>query len=123
MRLVRHALFGALRVDGILDIDDITMPVEVQKAHEDGKTVRASYQFEIAASVRFGHALWPHLEELDRNTAASKLPGGFRPSEPAADNTHDVFHGFLHRQKTIRAGREKIGARGVDPDDWTKRSA
>ncbi len=45
-------LFGALRVDGILDIDDITLPVEVQKAHDDGKTVRASYQFEIAVSVR-----------------------------------------------------------------------
>ncbi|MDR4484322.1 MAG: hypothetical protein R3B95_14100 [Nitrospirales bacterium] len=45
-------LFGALRVDGILDIDDITLPVEVQKALDDGKTVRASYQFEIAASVR-----------------------------------------------------------------------
>ena len=45
-------LFGALRVDGILDIDDITLPLEVQKAFDEGKTVRASYQFEIAASVR-----------------------------------------------------------------------
>lgn len=45
-------LFGALRVDGILDVDDITLPVEVQKAHEEGKSVKASYQFEIAASVR-----------------------------------------------------------------------
>src|SRR4029453_16657303 len=69
--------------------------------------VAAHQLTEIAASVRFGHALWPHLEELDRDTAASKLPGGFRPSEPAADNTHDVFHGFLHRQKqSARAGRK-----------------
>src|SRR4029434_9589639 len=85
--------------------------------------VAAHQLAEIAAGVRFGHALWPHLEELDRDTAASKLPGDSRTSEHATDKTHDVFHGFLHRQKTIRAGREKIGARGVDPDDWTKRSA
>ena len=45
-------LFGELRVDGILDIDDITLPVEVQKAHDGGKKVRASYQFEVAVSVR-----------------------------------------------------------------------
>jgi len=45
-------LFGALRVDGILDIDDITLPAEVEKEFEAGKTVRASYQFEVAASVR-----------------------------------------------------------------------
>src|SRR3954447_7336944 len=35
-------LFGELRVDGILDIDDITLPAEVQKKFDDGKTVRAS---------------------------------------------------------------------------------
>ncbi len=34
-------LFGALRVDGILDIDDITLPLEVQKAFGQSKTVRA----------------------------------------------------------------------------------
>lgn len=45
-------LFGALRVDGILDIDEVILPVEVQKAFDDKKAVRASYQFEIAASVR-----------------------------------------------------------------------
>ena len=45
-------LFGTLRVDGILDIDDITLPTEVQKEFDGGKKVRASYQFEVAASVR-----------------------------------------------------------------------
>ena len=46
-------LFGALRVDGFLDIDDITLPVEVQRGTwSAGKQVRSSYQFEIAVSVR-----------------------------------------------------------------------
>ena len=45
-------LFGTLRVDGIFDIDDITLPLEVQKEFEAGKKVRAAYQFEVVASVR-----------------------------------------------------------------------
>ena len=59
----------------------------------------------------FGHALRPHLEELDSDAAASKLPGRFRAGEPAADNAHDVFHGFLHSQKkSARAGRKSARA-------------
>lgn len=45
-------LFGALRVDGILDIDDISLPLELQKAHKAKKKVKASYQFEVAVSIR-----------------------------------------------------------------------
>ncbi len=48
-------LFGSLRVDGILHIDDITLPVEIQQAYERNAKVRASYQFEIAVSVRGCH--------------------------------------------------------------------
>lgn len=49
--LVRF-LFGELRVDGILDIDELTLPVEVQQAKDSGKDVKASYQFEAVVSVR-----------------------------------------------------------------------
>ena len=45
-------LFGSLRVDGALAIDEITLPVEVQKKLDDGKSIKASYQFEVAVSVR-----------------------------------------------------------------------
>ncbi|MNX60351.1 PGAP1-like protein [compost metagenome] len=45
-------LFGALRVDGILDIDDITLPPEVQRYFEEGAEVQASYQFEVIVSIR-----------------------------------------------------------------------
>jgi hypothetical protein len=49
--LVRF-LFGSLRVDGFLDVDQITLPPEVRAQKEAGKTVRASYQFEAAVSIR-----------------------------------------------------------------------
>jgi hypothetical protein len=45
-------LFGAVRIDGILDIDDITLPREVQAEFDKGKRVLASYQFEVTVSVR-----------------------------------------------------------------------
>ena len=45
-------LFGTLRVDGILDINEISLPDKVQKKKEEGKTIRASYQFEVSVSVR-----------------------------------------------------------------------
>jgi hypothetical protein len=45
-------LFGTVRLDGILDIDDITLPADVQKEFDAGKKVCASYQFEVAVSVR-----------------------------------------------------------------------
>lgn len=73
-------LFGALRVDGILDIDDITLPVEVQKAHEDGKTVRASYQFEIAASVR-GCQWQMTRREVRENSAIFRTYGELFPGK------------------------------------------
>jgi hypothetical protein len=45
-------LFGELRVDGVLHIDELTLPIEVQKALQDGKKIKASYQFECVVSVR-----------------------------------------------------------------------
>ena len=45
-------LFGSLRVDGLLDLDEITLPPDVQKDFDKDKQIRASYQFEIAVSVR-----------------------------------------------------------------------
>lgn len=61
-------LFGALRVDGMLDIDDITLPLEVQKDFEAGKKVKASYQFEITASAR--GCLWQMTRREARENSA-----------------------------------------------------
>src|SRR5262249_12361148 len=44
-------LFGDVRADGYLDIDEVTLPPEVEKEYEAGKEIRASYLFEIAVSI------------------------------------------------------------------------
>jgi len=45
-------LFGDVRVDGRLVVEDITLPRKVRKALEDGKRVRASYHFETVVRPR-----------------------------------------------------------------------
>lgn len=103
-------LFGALRVDGILDIDDITLPVEVQKAHEEGKTVRASYQFEIAASVR-GCQWQMTRREVRENSAIFRSYGDLFPGKDrtkrAPDRTQSphLFSLFLDPSKSVKASK------------------
>ena len=45
-------LFGDVRVDIWVDVDDIRLPSEVEAAAKTGKAVNALYQFEILASPR-----------------------------------------------------------------------
>jgi hypothetical protein len=103
-------LFGALRVDGVLDIDDITLPVEVQKAHEEGKTVRASYQFEIVASVR-GCQWQLTRREVRENSAIFRSYGELFPGEDGTKRAPDraksphLFSLFLDPSKSVKASR------------------
>lgn len=49
--LVRF-LFGDVRIDGILELDNLPLPPSVQRAKDDGKEIRASYWFEARVSPR-----------------------------------------------------------------------
>lgn len=103
--LVRF-LFGALRMDGILDVDDITLPIEVKRELEAGKEVRASYQFEVAASVRGCHwqltrrearehsATFRTYDELFPGTAGTTRP-------PDRTRSPHLFSVFLDPEKSV----------------------
>ena len=103
-------LFGALRADGILDIDDITLPVEVQKAHDEGKTVRASYQFEIAASVR-GCQWQMTRREVRENSAIFRTYGELFPGKDGTKRAPDramsphLFSVFLDPRKSVKTSK------------------
>jgi hypothetical protein len=45
-------LFGNVRVDGILRVDKLTLPPEIERARKDGKKIRASYHFEVVVRTR-----------------------------------------------------------------------
>jgi hypothetical protein len=103
-------LFGALRVDGILDIDDITLPLEVQKAFDEGKTVRASYQFEIAASVR-GCQWQMTRREVRENSAIFRSYDDLFPSKegtkrlPDRSKSPQLFTVFLDPSKSVKTSK------------------
>lgn len=103
-------LFGTVRVDGILDIDDISLPAEVQKSFEDGKNVRASYQFECAASVRACH--WQITRrEVRENSAIFRsynelFPGKERAlRKPDRSRSPHLFTVFLDSNKSVKASK------------------
>lgn len=103
-------LFGAMRVDGILDIDDITLPAEVQKAHDDGKDVRASYQFEIAVSIR-GCQWQMTRREVRENSAIFRTYDQLFPGKPGTKRPPDramsphLFSAFLDPSKSVKSSK------------------
>jgi PGAP1-like protein len=103
-------LFGSLRVDGILDVDDITLPVEVQKEFEAGKTVRASYQFEIAVSVR-GCQWQMTRREVRENSAIFRSYNDLFPGKDGTQRPPDrsksphLFTVFLDPSKSVKASK------------------
>jgi pimeloyl-ACP methyl ester carboxylesterase len=103
-------LFGALRVDGILDVDDITLPLEVQKELEDGKTVRASYQFEVAASVR-GCQWQMTRREVRESSAIFRTYNDLFPGQdgtrrlPDRSKSPHLFTIFLDPNKSVKASK------------------
>jgi hypothetical protein len=100
-------LFGTLRVDGILDIDDITLPVEVQNALDEDKKVRASYQFEIAVSVR-GCQWQITRREVRENSAIFRTYDNLFPKTdgkrtPDRSQSPRLFSVFLDPKKSVKA--------------------
>lgn len=104
--LVRF-LFGNVRVDGRLDVDDITLPSEVQKAFEEGKEIKASYQFEVAVSVR-GYQWQLTRREVRENSAIFRTYNQLFPGKPGGDRPPDrsqsphLFSAFLDQRKSLK---------------------
>jgi pimeloyl-ACP methyl ester carboxylesterase len=101
-------LFGTLRVDGIFDIDDITLPVEVQKELTARKGINASYQFEIAVSVR-GCQWQMTRREVREHSAIFRSYDELFPGNVGSDrppnraNSPHLFSVFLDPTKSVKA--------------------
>jgi hypothetical protein len=85
--LVRF-LFGGVRVDAILDVDEVLLPDEVEKARLKGKEIRASYQFEVAASVR-GCRWQMTRREVRENSAIFRAYDELFPKRPEGTRRPD----------------------------------
>ena len=111
-------LFGSLRVDGYLDIDNITLPPELSQAQREGKQIRASYNFEISAtvrgcqwqlhrrSVRENSAIFRRFQDLFDWVKDENLPEG-GALIPKRENSPHLFSVFLDPGKSIHARPDK----------------
>ncbi len=102
-------LFGELRVDGILELDEITLPGEVQQARDRGAEVRASYQFEIAVSVR-GCQWQMTRREVRENSAIFRsfdqlFPKAGAGRRPDRAQSPQLFTAFLDPRKSVKASK------------------
>jgi hypothetical protein len=95
-------LFGDVRADGTLEIDELTLPPAVQEQFDKKRKVRASYLFEVVVSVRGkpwqlhrrtaneNSAIFRQFDELFPETAG---PGSQRIANAAANPV--LFNLFL----------------------------
>ena len=100
-------LFGKLRVDGFLDIEQIYLPPEVQQQRDAGKHIAASYQIEIVVSVR--GAQWQvHRRTVRENSAIFRKFDELFPTKKdgvwSADGgrTPQLFSIFLDPSKSTQ---------------------
>jgi hypothetical protein len=107
-------LFGDVRIDGYLDVDELTLPPEVEAKHKEGKEIRASYQVEVVVSVR-GMPWQLHRRTVKENSAIflkwdelfpTKKSGERKPDRSASPR---LFSGFLDTHKIVAKGRRSLG--------------
>jgi hypothetical protein len=112
--LVRF-LFGDVRADGYLDIDDLTLPPAVAKEYEAGKQVRASYLIESVVSVR-GKQWQLHRRTANENSAIfrkfddlfvtkQKKTGDWKPDRSCSPL---LFNVFLDRNQRVDPTRPSL---------------
>lgn len=100
-------LFGDVRVDGVLDVNELTLPPKVARAHAKGKEIRASYHFEVVVrprgarfdlhrrTVAEGSAIFRKYDEMMKPARA----GLGSPRRP------HLFSAFLSAAARTKSGR------------------
>lgn len=113
--LVRF-LYGDIRADGWLDIDELTLPPILQARYEDGDEVRASYLFEVVVSVRGKQwqlhrrlvnehsAIFRKYDDLFPKTGSKKNS----PRNPDREQSPLLFNVFLDRDQRADTARKSL---------------
>ena len=107
-------LFGDVRVDGHLEVRDISLPADVEKARLAGKEVRASYQFEAVARVRGVH--WDLSRRVaSENSTVFRKYGELFPETATAGvdrpnhSNPELFTVYLDASRRVKKGRKSLG--------------
>ncbi len=102
-------LFGDVRADGYLDVDELTLPPAVAKEYEAGKEIRASYLFEVTVSIR-GKQWQLHRRTANDQSAIFRRFDDLFPKKrgarrPDRKESPLLFNVFLDRGQSQTGGR------------------
>jgi hypothetical protein len=107
-------LFGSVRVDGFLDVFDVSLPDEVQEAYlRNNDSVRASYRFEIVAALR-GSQWQLHRRVVRENSAIQRTYDELFPKDSGGrraasrQNSPHLFSIFLDPAKSQVARHRSV---------------
>lgn len=99
-------LFGSVRADGYFDVEDVSLPAEVQAAYDkDSNSVRASYRFEVMTALR-GSQWQLHRRVVRENSAIQRSYDELFPARadgtrgPSTENSPHLFSIFLDPAKS-----------------------
>jgi len=102
-------LFGAVRADGYFDVEDVTLPKEVEAEYKAGHEVRASYRFEVVATLR-GTQWQMHRRTIRENSAIQRTYDELFPKvddvrKPSRRHSPHLFSIFLDPNKSVAKNR------------------
>ena len=108
--LVRF-LFGDVRVDGVLEVLDLTLPPDVDREFKNGRPIRASYHFEVTVRVRGGR--WElHRRVVDEGSAIFRtFDDMLRPANAGLNNPRHphLFSAFLSLRSRVNPRSPSLG--------------
>ena len=89
---LRRFLFGQVRIDARLAVDEITLPPAVQKQKDAGKQIRARYNIDACAKVRGGGSYLSERRVRNESAIRKRYEDLVEEKKPAY-----LFSGFLLR--------------------------
>jgi hypothetical protein len=112
-------LFGDVRVDIWVDVEEIRLPVQVQAAADAGRKVNALYQFEVLASPR--GKLWFLTRRTSEEDSVACLTHEEWTSAPKKNGSQYVSTVFLANRARVNKNRPSLAyslALGVRVPDY-----
>jgi hypothetical protein len=99
-------LFGDVRVDIWVDVEEIRLPAEVQKAADAGRKVNALYQFEVLASPR--GKLWFLTRRTSEEDSVACLTHEEWTAAPKKNGPRYVSTVFLANRSRVNKNRRSL---------------
>jgi hypothetical protein len=98
-------LFGDVRIDGVLEVEALDLPPDVQKAYDKQKTVRASYHFEVVVRPRGGTWVLHSRTAAESSAIFRTFDEMLRPKPGADARQPHLFSTFLSARRRTKRGK------------------